>query len=497
MVLMLRLLLSVQVPVLPEQIPTVKGIFEQIRMSGENGKQKVKVYVTDALSGKETGGGSDAKKDSSLQSANVPSGAALFIRTVRNVNPFVLLWLCGVILSAVFFLYRMRKECNVYRQALPAGTKEFVRNGHTLQIPVYYSDQITSPAAFGILRGRIVIPTSMFTGVKEGREYILLHECMHICHRDNLKKTLAALCVCIHWFSPLVWIWIIVFYRDLELACDEAVLASLGKQAREPYALTLIAFMEQNQKWSTINSGFGQTAIKERIVSIMNYRKKGLCSIAVSAALIGSSLTVFAENKPAPVAVKEDNSEDELHNSEDDLYDSEAVELDFAEYYTLPEEVAESAHYSEYEKQGLSYDEEKQMLLYKGKKVVFLEDFISVSDNKVLCYEDQDYFAFTEEETEDDSYTNAEETESNSDAEYNSETESNTEDDIIYLFAVRDSDGKLTGFQIPEVSQGDLVSENADTDNGQQETETDLVETAIIGGADGLTSIFLAGKFKK
>ena len=137
------------------------------------------------------------------------------------------------------------------------------------------------------------------------------------------------------------------------------------------------------------------------------------------------------------------------------------------------------------------------MLLYKGKKVVFLEDFISVSDNKVLCYEDQDYFAFTEEETEDDSYTNAEETESNSDAEYNSETESNTEDDIIYLFAVRDSDGKLTGFQIPEVSQGDLVSENADTDNGQQETETDLVETAIIGGADGLTSIFLAGEFKK
>ncbi|RGD64493.1 hypothetical protein DXA98_09915 [Lachnospiraceae bacterium OF09-6] len=63
---------------------------------------------------------------------------------------------------------------------------------------------------------------------------------------------------------------------------------------------------------------------------------------------------------------------------------------------------------------------------------------------------------------------------------------------MTYLFALRDSDGNLTGFQIPDVSQGDQISENSDTDSEQDETET-----AIIGGADGPTSIFLARKSKK
>lgn len=43
-----------------------------------------------------------------------------------------------------------------------------------------------------------------------GLDLILFHEAMHIQHRDNLRKIFALFCVCIHWFSPLVWIWMTV-----------------------------------------------------------------------------------------------------------------------------------------------------------------------------------------------------------------------------------------------------------------------------------------------
>ncbi|MCQ4775650.1 sodium ion-translocating decarboxylase subunit beta, partial [Lacrimispora saccharolytica] len=56
--------------------------------------------------------------------------------------------------------------------------------------------------------------------------------------------------------------------------------------------------------------------------------------------------------------------------------------------------------------------------------------------------------------------------------------------------------GKLTELQIPEVSYGDSVTEeNSSTDEPDEATtEDDLASAAVIGGADGPTSIFLAGK---
>ena len=98
-----------------------------------------------------------------------------------------------------------------------------------------------------------------------------------------------------HWWNPLVWIMMILFNRDLEIACDESVLSSWGAQERAEYAMALIQLAEQKNFFSPFGSGFGKNAVQERIVAIMKYKKITMPGILAGVLLTASSLTVFAD----------------------------------------------------------------------------------------------------------------------------------------------------------------------------------------------------------
>ena len=516
MIVMLRLLLPVQIPVLPDQIPTVSGVLQGLNLQERHANTAS--HVTGqaaqdaAANAQSTGKASKAAHTGDASSVN-SSGSSFDVSVYGHLTAFLriqsarlmMLWLCGVLICGMLFLHRLWKEYGILRQSLPLGTKEVPGNRHSLQIPLFYSDQITSPVAFGILHYSIVLPKKMRDGDLSGQDYILLHECMHIRHRDNLRKMLAFLCVCIHWFSPFVWIWLFTFYRDLELACDEAVLSYLGSETRESYALTLIAFMEQNQNRSIMNSGFGQTAVKERIVSIMNYKKKGLLSVTLSAALLCSSLTVFAANKPADTKAKtqdtgntQTTTEAAVDNEPEEYY-TQLTDMDI--YYTA-QEFSKTSFFTEYEKQGLTYDKKNKALMFDGKRVVSITD--DYSEDKGLIYEDTAYLEINSEvaytsaavETisdENDTEISSDDTiseEATSNAP-ESDSETSTDSDIVFLFATRDKYWNLTGFDIGWDSV--LTEDDVDTENAETSAD-DTASTAIIGGADGPTSIFLAGK---
>ena len=515
MVVMLRLLLPVQIPVLPNQIPTVSGVLQGLNLQERHANTAShvtgQVAQDAAANAQSTGKASKAAHTGDASSGN-SSGSSFDVSVYGHLTAFLriqsarlmMLWLCGVLICGGFFLHRLWKEYGILLQSLPLGTKEVPSNRHSLQIPLFYSDQITSPVTFGILHSSIVLPKTMLTENPSGPDYILLHECMHIRHRDNLRKMLAFLCVCIHWFSPFVWIWLFLFYRDLELACDEAVLSCLGRESREAYALTLIAFMEQNQNRSIMNSGFGQTAVKERIVSIMNYQKKGLLSVTLSVALLCSSLTVFAANKPADTKAKSDagntqTTTEAAVDTEPEEYNTQLTDMDI---YDTAEEFSKTSFFTEYEKQGLTYDKENNALMFDGKRVVFITD--DYSEDKGLIYEDSDYLEINSAVTytsatvetisdENDTEVSSDDTiseEATSDAP-ESDSETSTDSDVVFLFTTRDKDWNLTGFDIGWDSV--WTEDNVDTENAEISAD-DTASTAIIGGADGPTSIFLAGK---
>lgn len=155
---------------------------------------------------------------------------------------------------------------------------------------IYLSEKIISPAVYGIIKPKIILPLSYSD---KNIELIILHEEMHIRRADNLWRMLALLVVAAHWFNPLCWIFLKLLLADLELSCDELVLTKLGDNRIKEYALSLL---ESRQGTTVFVSAFGGAKIRTRIENILSFKKLTRFSLTVFIALIGVIFYVLLTN---------------------------------------------------------------------------------------------------------------------------------------------------------------------------------------------------------
>lgn len=114
------------------------------------------------------------------------------------------------------------------------------------KIPVYCTEQITTPCLFGLFSPTIYVTEEclkleQFGGVEGGMQCILAHEMTHYRHRDFIWAVVRCLCVIFYWYHPLVWIAAKLSMEDSEMACDEGALQWLGNDKRMAYGEMLIA----------------------------------------------------------------------------------------------------------------------------------------------------------------------------------------------------------------------------------------------------------------
>ncbi len=171
-----------------------------------------------------------------------------------------------------------------------AVTLREIKDATHMRDNVYLSDKIRVPAVYGIVRPRIVLPHAYD---EQALTYILLHENAHIRRRDNLWRAVAFFLVCIHWFNPLCWLFLKLLYTDMELACDEAVLAKCDKEQRKAYAHALVSSVE---KTNVFASTFGGAKIRLRIENILSYKKMTAVSIVGFTALFAVIAYVLLTN---------------------------------------------------------------------------------------------------------------------------------------------------------------------------------------------------------
>ncbi len=80
---------------------------------------------------------------------------------------------------------------------------------------------------------------------------MLRHELEHIRLGHLWFKGWANMGVFLYWWDPLIWLGYKYFCRDLELACDAAVLKELEPEERREYARTLVEMGAGRSLWST------------------------------------------------------------------------------------------------------------------------------------------------------------------------------------------------------------------------------------------------------
>lgn len=145
---------------------------------------------------------------------------------------------------------------------------------------VYRSETVRAPAVYGVCRARIVVPPALSA---RQLPYVLLHEEAHIRRRDNFWRLAAVVTACVHWFNPLVWIFLKAFFEDMELSCDRKVICRLDREQAKEYALTVLSVSRAS---SFCFSAFGGAGAKKRIEEILSYRKLTMGSALSLAALI-------------------------------------------------------------------------------------------------------------------------------------------------------------------------------------------------------------------
>lgn len=220
-----------------------------------------------------------------------------------HVSPLMVIWLAGLLIVALYYVATHLHWRREYRMALPVN-QAFVqrwKHNHPLRRPVAIrqSDRIPSPLTYGIFRPVVLLPKHTDWTDEARLGYILAHEWIHIRRFDTGIKCLVAAALCIHWFNPLVWLMVILINRDIELACDEAVVRNFGGSHKSAYALTLIGLEEKKAHCAPLVNHIGVTALEGRIQSIMRYKKASRLSILTAAGVVMASAVVFATSADA------------------------------------------------------------------------------------------------------------------------------------------------------------------------------------------------------
>ena len=160
---------------------------------------------------------------------------------------------------------------------------------------VYECGAFRSPFVLGFFRPKIYIPFGL---EPRQREHVLCHESAHIQRRDYLIKPLGFLLLAIHWFNPLVWLAFHLMSRDMEMSCDEKVLAQLGEEARREYSLSLLSIGSRRRFPAPNPLAFGETGVKERVVNVMKFRRaKRWVTVAAAVAVV--AVTAACAANPA------------------------------------------------------------------------------------------------------------------------------------------------------------------------------------------------------
>ena len=233
------------------------------------------------------------------------------------VLALTILWLLGAV--AVFACALLQSR----RLAAAVNRERPLTNSRTLQLleqckkemgvsgclTVVETSLVRSPALFGFLRPRLLLPAGATKTLGHNRlRHVFLHELAHLKRHDIAVNWIMTILQALHWFNPLVWF---AFYRarsERELACD-AMTLSHGREGEAcEYGRTIVYLLETLSQQRRLPSLAGvlesRTQVKRRIRMIAQFKKTSGLWQALACILIvmlgGVALTNAEQTAPKP-----------------------------------------------------------------------------------------------------------------------------------------------------------------------------------------------------
>lgn len=203
--------------------------------------------------------------DHFIEGITVSANAFSNITTVLSY-----IWIAGVIIMLIYAGISYIRLKNKMRTSTP------------LRDNIRQSENVASPFILGIIKPKIYLPYSIDN---DEAECIIAHEKTHLKRFDHIIKPLAFIILSVYWFNPLMWVAYILLCRDIELACDEKVINSMAAEERQSYSLALLQNSVNRRSVSACPLAFGEVGVKQRIKSVMSYKKPTLWIIIIAVIL--------------------------------------------------------------------------------------------------------------------------------------------------------------------------------------------------------------------
>ena len=192
-----------------------------------------------------------------------------------------ILWIVGIAGMLVFLLISWLRA----KRSVRAAVRD---EGRTC-----LCDEVRTPFILGLFRPKIYLPSDI---TEETKQCVLLHERAHIKRGDPWWKLLAFLILSVHWFNPLCWLAYILFCRDIESACDESVIWWMPKNDVAAYSQALLDCGRRHRIVSVSPLAFGETNVKNRVRSVLRYKRPLRWAIIASVVILAIVGVCFLTN---------------------------------------------------------------------------------------------------------------------------------------------------------------------------------------------------------
>ena len=202
-----------------------------------------------------------------ISQSNTPMAGASINPLQITIGVYEYIWIFGMIALALYTAisyWRLRRK---------------VDTAIRYKDNIFQSENVNSSFVLGIIKPRIYLPFNMN---EQDLEHVVAHEQTHIRRKDHCWKPLGFLLLTIHWFNPLMWLAYVLLCRDIELACDEKVIKELGNEQRADYTQALVACSVNCRMIAACPLAFGEVGVKERVKSVMNYKKPAFWIVVIA-----------------------------------------------------------------------------------------------------------------------------------------------------------------------------------------------------------------------
>lgn len=202
-----------------------------------------------------------------------------------------LLYALGVVVTLVWYLFSYLRLRRLIADGTPAPDElqsQIERVGENYRLNTCRAVVIPglpSPMVFGVFRPVLAIPSE---GTLD--DPVILHELLHIKHRDALQNLFWCFCRALHWCNPFVHDLMNRIGNDMESLCDQRVLERLEGEERRDYGRALLAMANDRYARApgTTSISNGGKNITRRIEAIVRFKQypKGMALASVCVTVI-------------------------------------------------------------------------------------------------------------------------------------------------------------------------------------------------------------------